>query len=318
MARDERFDIIKGFSIILVVLGHALNIEFLDDPWNCGLFNIIYCFHMPVFIFISGYFFHSSLQRNFIDVATSKFHRFILPSIFFSGLILLGYVFIVRFHNLSIRQIISISISYWYLICIYILSLSYYIALKDGRFACLRKTCVIGLFVLGLIAYYKYPIMQIIDCQTTRMFLCFGSGIIFRRRSHWFIGKIIPLMFFAILIIVANRYIYGYNLTLYSPLIRICDGLSWCLVMFTVLYYLASHVKYNFFTKHLIKVGNYSLSIYLVHMLFYNITLFLNIRIDKWSYISLIYFVFLYIITLFFIFLAKKYVSDKYKFLIGL
>lgn len=318
MARDERFDIIKGILIILVVLGHALNIEFLDDSWNCGLFNVIYCFHMPVFIFISGYFFNSSLQRNFIEVATSKFHRFILPSLFCLCLIFFGYVLIIGFQNLKISKIISISISYWYLICIYILSLIYYIAIKDGRFACLRKTCVIGVFVIGLIAYYKYPIMQIIDCQTTRMFLCFGSGIIFRMRPHWFIGNIIPLIVFAILIIVANRYIYGYNLTSYSPLIRIGDGLSWCLVMFTVLYYFASHIKFNFFTKHLIEAGNNSLAIYLIHMVFYNITLFLNISIDKWSYISLLHFVFLYIITWFIIFLAKKYVSNNYLFLIGL
>lgn len=318
MERDIRYDIIKGVLIILVVLGHSLNVEFLEDSFNCVLFNIIYCFHMPVFIFISGFFFISCLNRNVKEVFTSKVYRFIIPSLFCSVIILIFYLLIVGFQGLNIRKIISISISYWYLICIFTLTIIYYIALKDWRFTCLRRIFVICIFIGGLIAYDNYPIIQIIDCQSTRMFLCFGAGIMFRSCPSLLKRYFVPLLILAILIIITNRYYYGLNLTYYPPIIRISDGLSWCGIMFTVIYSLASKIKNNFLTKHLINAGQNSLAIYLIHLVLYNATLFFNFPINKGSYISLLYFFLLYSITWSIILICKKYVSNKYNYLIGL
>ncbi len=55
MARDNRIDSIKGLLIILVILGH--NIIALDNAnvINHGVMGLIYIFHMPLFILISGY-----------------------------------------------------------------------------------------------------------------------------------------------------------------------------------------------------------------------------------------------------------------------
>lgn len=53
--RDIKMDSIKGLLIILVVLGHCL-----ENTSNEGMmrviYNGIYSFHMPLFVFISGYF----------------------------------------------------------------------------------------------------------------------------------------------------------------------------------------------------------------------------------------------------------------------
>ncbi len=46
MARNETLDIVKAFGVILVLIGH-LNVPF----W---VINLIYFFHMPVFIIVSG------------------------------------------------------------------------------------------------------------------------------------------------------------------------------------------------------------------------------------------------------------------------
>lgn len=57
MARSARFDFIdslKGFLILTVVLGHC--IQWCDTDFdNNYLFRLIYSFHMPLFILISGY-----------------------------------------------------------------------------------------------------------------------------------------------------------------------------------------------------------------------------------------------------------------------
>lgn len=53
--RSLLFDNIKTVLIILVVLGHALEEISLEHEY--GIIRVcIYSFHMPAFIFISGYF----------------------------------------------------------------------------------------------------------------------------------------------------------------------------------------------------------------------------------------------------------------------
>lgn len=55
MARDNRIDSIKGLLIILVIMGHLIialdNYNFIN---HCVM-GLIYIFHMPLFILISGY-----------------------------------------------------------------------------------------------------------------------------------------------------------------------------------------------------------------------------------------------------------------------
>ncbi len=55
MDRDARIDSIKFFLIFCVALGHCFG-EFWDKPYVLPTYNFIYLFHMPLFIFLSGYF----------------------------------------------------------------------------------------------------------------------------------------------------------------------------------------------------------------------------------------------------------------------
>ena len=64
MARDNRIDTIKGLLIILVVLGHVITAFDNVNVINHGVMGLIYIFHMPLFILISGYLTkHPSQQR---------------------------------------------------------------------------------------------------------------------------------------------------------------------------------------------------------------------------------------------------------------
>lgn len=62
------FDNLKFLLIILVVIGH-----FLDNMFNYsynfkGIYTFIYTFHMPLFIFITGYFSKSFIKNNKIKI----------------------------------------------------------------------------------------------------------------------------------------------------------------------------------------------------------------------------------------------------------
>jgi fucose 4-O-acetylase-like acetyltransferase len=53
-SRDVFIDNVKGVLIFLVVLGHVIGIYTHE---NFGLFMLwicVYCFHMPLFVYISG------------------------------------------------------------------------------------------------------------------------------------------------------------------------------------------------------------------------------------------------------------------------
>lgn len=52
--RDARFDNLKGILIFLVVFGHLL--ELVSGPAAAWLYRLIYSFHMPAFVFCSGWF----------------------------------------------------------------------------------------------------------------------------------------------------------------------------------------------------------------------------------------------------------------------
>lgn len=55
MTRDNRLDTLKGLMIILVILGHLITALDNVNTINHAVMGGIYVFHMPLFIFISGY-----------------------------------------------------------------------------------------------------------------------------------------------------------------------------------------------------------------------------------------------------------------------
>ena len=55
--RDERIDSVKYWLIVLVIAGHVfMRPEFSHSTACVVAWKWIYIFHMPLFIFISGYF----------------------------------------------------------------------------------------------------------------------------------------------------------------------------------------------------------------------------------------------------------------------
>lgn len=87
-------DILKAFTIILVVLGHCiqygsgfnyLNNELYFENW---LFKIIYSFHMPLFMIISGYLFAHTFNGNGIFTVYKKIKSLVVPMFIWSILLI--------------------------------------------------------------------------------------------------------------------------------------------------------------------------------------------------------------------------------------
>lgn len=73
-------DVLKGFAIALVVLGHSVQSYTLNGNYdNNILFRIIYSYHMPLFMFLSGAAAAYSLRPMNREFIKRKFQQLVIP-----------------------------------------------------------------------------------------------------------------------------------------------------------------------------------------------------------------------------------------------
>jgi putative acyltransferase/acetyltransferase len=75
--RNIHIDLLKGFAIVLVVVGHSIQTLTNDDLEN-PLFKFIYAFHMPLFMFLSGYVCFKPQGEKYINLK-KRFKTLIIP-----------------------------------------------------------------------------------------------------------------------------------------------------------------------------------------------------------------------------------------------
>lgn len=83
--RDEYWDLVKALLIFLVIWGHC--IQFIQAPfhrgatyfWDTPFFKGIYLFHMPLFMFVSGYFAAASIRKRGLTSLRRYACRLLIP-----------------------------------------------------------------------------------------------------------------------------------------------------------------------------------------------------------------------------------------------
>jgi len=108
MSRNYRFDNIKFILITLVVFGHFL--ELIDGQATNNLYRIIYLFHIPAFIFITGYFAKFNPSKILFS--------FIMPYIILQILYLVFHAFIIMEKSFVTLQFTKPYWLLWYLMTI--------------------------------------------------------------------------------------------------------------------------------------------------------------------------------------------------------
>ena len=109
--RDNRIDSIKGFLIILVILGHIIGTcgsgVVCEDVWQ-----IIYLFHMPLFILISGYL--TSIKKDNKSFWQSL-KRIVTPLIIFQ-ILFVGIAVVIFRNKFSLSYLYTPYWILWYLL----------------------------------------------------------------------------------------------------------------------------------------------------------------------------------------------------------
>jgi len=79
--RIAYIDFLKSVAIFFVLLGHSTEQISADVFWDHPLWSFIYSFHMPLFMFLSGFFFKSALEKPFWEMLGGKLRRLGIPSL---------------------------------------------------------------------------------------------------------------------------------------------------------------------------------------------------------------------------------------------
>ena len=276
--RDASFDILKGILILLVVLGHAISDTYTNELWQRVLFNLIYSFHMPLFVMISGYFSHSMDKRDIREVIANKAKRLMLPWFIWSTI--MAFFFFVSKESFDnpiqgaglYKELYRIYTEIWYLICVFVLTLFWYPFTRLKSEASNNKWIMIcfGLFFVWLMFLFfdeRVPNWMLKRCQIVRQTLVFGLGLLcYYKASNLKRYTKNGLLVVSITVIIVDKLILGGELRNYNLYQRIIDGLACTILAFAILKSLSSYLQQKRICPILLYLGRNSLGFYVVHM----------------------------------------------------
>ena len=145
MARDAYFDSLKGLLIVSVVIGHVVAPLVGDNKAMIATEDWIYSFHMPLFVFVSGYFSTTSGIKVKHQVIR------LLETYIVCQLISIYYLYIIQ-EPISILTFLNPYCLYWYLWCLILWKiLLYFIGERFDNIKCLL---IIVSITIGLLSGY--------------------------------------------------------------------------------------------------------------------------------------------------------------------
>lgn len=301
LSRNLTIDAIRGFAIILVVLGHV--IQHLDPNFfNNPLFNLIYSFHMPLFMFVSGYVAYFSLQKySFFEILKKRFIGLIIPFLAWSYLILVivGHLNLESFIPFFKSTINNLDSTFWFLPILFAgLILLAAISKISRKNPYIEIGLIFGLIVILNLLPFKMLSFPLI----TWHFPFISAGYLLSKYSYLvqkYYKLLIDLLFLGLIIIVFIYFrsdLFFNYIWPHPVVVRIYSYLPpFVLILLTCLTIKNLNFKFvNYFKKALSYLGNYTLDLYVIHGTLLSIFLVPLIQINNYPgyIINTIYLIF--------------------------
>ncbi len=285
---NKTFLLLSVFGIIFVVLGHCKNISvFLNNIFP------YYSFHMPLFAFISGYFFKN---RKIIEFLKVKVKKLIIPYFIWNiiyGVIvnILKYfniikygkefsifnIFIAPFYGNSNQFVFNIAA--WFVISIFFVQLIYILMNKvmsklkiTTEILVVALSIIIAYFELKLVKQgYNYGIWYLIT-RVSFLMPFYAIGQVYKRFEQYEIKNNIFYFILIIMIqcILLQRYNLSYNLNLLefnnSFLVYLVGSMTGILFWLRVSKILSIYIGENKMVNY---IGNNTYTIMMHHVFIY-------------------------------------------------
>ena len=326
--RLYELDLIKGFAILLVVIGH------IADPGQSPLIigselyfklkYLIYSFHMPLFMAVSGMIFFYTFKsfknsNDYLVYVLKKVERLLLPFFIMGVIIIIGKVVVGRFIHINnftdstsfldsvltlfLRPMESSSRSLWFLYVLF----EYYLVFPLLILLFFNRLYV--LVILGLVLYILHPTNNFLALnQFFTYFLFFALGI--NIMKYYDLYKIFIKkygVFFIVLFIISFYFRDYFQLNealLYFGILAIIS------IHYIALY--SSYLNNSFFQT----LGKYTMVIYLLNLIVMSIFTGILVKLlPLTDNVFNFFFPLIVFIGIFMPIMIKKYIFSRSKFL---
>lgn len=283
MKRNRFIDYLKGVAIFIVVWAHA--IQYLNkqhgftDNW---VYLLIYSFHMPLFMTISGYVTAFGWKRKEFDVMLRvKFKQLIIPILCWA----FPMAFILFYNEFFAREVFPAIVLYfrsyirilpyylWFLWALFFISIVTYFIASRWRDNILIHLLV---YLLLFLVTDKYGFIYIKYMYPFFIFGYYGNLYKEKLLPYKRIAIYISLVIFPLLLLVWSQHdlIYENEMSIYSPdiLYALGNALKRYLIGFTgVIVVVAGVYKLLYFPtlKLVTQMGVFSLGIYILQTFIY-------------------------------------------------
>ena len=206
-------DALKLFAIFMVLWGHCVQYFLSGEPSHHVLYRIIYSFHMPLFMMVSGYFCASSLKQPFGAFVKKKFLQLILPCLVW-GLAL--YVALKSLAVLTHSPVqaswsdlaIYLTFNLWFLKSCFLCYVLAWLALRPAKWGWLWVA--LSLLLVQAVPWFRLSVM----------YPCFLLGWVLRTRPRWQALVEEKWWIFALLFVLL---LTGWNTAVYTNPISIAE-----------------------------------------------------------------------------------------------
>src|SRR4051812_39736772 len=141
--RTFYFDNAKFILIFFVVFGHMLRSFIEDNETIYTIYKVIYTFHMPAFILVSGFFAKGFYQKGYIKKITKKL---IIPYLIFQTIYSVFYYFLYGQSEITLDPF-NPHWSLWFLISLFCWHLMLLLFAKYNSVVSITVSLAIGLLV---------------------------------------------------------------------------------------------------------------------------------------------------------------------------
>lgn len=277
-------DAIKGFAIILVVIGHA--VQFSNQNFDSSiLFRFIYSFHMPLFMFVGGFLIEIEKFRN-CDYIIKKFSQLVVPYIFW---LFVMFVYMYGMNSVFSYKIIQFFLEavmspdaggMWYLLVLFNI---YFITYLIITYSYYKFDVSVTIVIIGLnIVAFCFSKTNILCLKHICWFMPFFYGGFYYRRYVYLRAREIKISYSSLIayfllfpmwrrpnstLLEAN--ILGTPKIISIIIYRIYNYLvGFCAVFVVFNIFHVLYKKFNFKFKALSFLGKKSLEIYVTHFYF--------------------------------------------------
>lgn len=313
--RDYFFDNARAVLIFLVVFGHLLQPYTEASPHLSSLYLTIYSFHMPGFLFISGYFAKKAGQAGYLEKVSKKL---LVPYVIFFGFFSVYYYLTGKEDSVQFDPFDPV-FALWFLLTLFFFHVILVIVKDYKPYYVLPIAVIISLF-----AGYSENIDNYLSFSRTIMFFpIFYIGYLFTNKHTQLLRnkKFLPI---AIITLLAFYVIYTYHpinsnwllgdspymslegkLDFYSPIKRLLLYFIVLISMFAFFNLIPE--KEKFYTY----IGRRTMHVYLLHGLFIGFIRGFGIYPFK-DHISILTYLYLVIVTSIIVYILTTRLVSKW------